>query len=256
MLKNNTKKVNKIYFKYIIMTNGILYQRPCGAGFGGPGCGVPPPANCQQLAAATANGCVAFQKRNVSVCFNLCNDQWIIGWGYSATFNCQKKIVIFGTGENIDHCEKILHFDEIAVGSRLCVFLLTVKRKCFRGNRPEPYVTTAQEGHPRCNRKNGGGCGDESGYQFGGQSDNSYVENAVEKVNEEREGACVRYTCKEKYKIWKALICPPLSCSQAVEFLQVNEIKIDSIIECESNGHPIARYRDVRELIYPHLLLC
>ncbi len=218
------------------MTNGILYQR------GGPGC-VPPPANCQQLANYTASGCIAFQKRNVSICFNLCNDQWILGWGYSALFNCQKKIGIFGTGENIDHCEKVLHFDEIAVGSRLCVFILTVKRKCFRNGKSEGYELQSNE-NIRC----------EDNDCFEPQAN---LENAENAVVQAEEGACVRYACKNKYKLWKAVICPPLNCSQGVEFLQVNELKIDSIIQCVTrSGHPIADYESIRDLIYPHLILC
>lgn len=212
------------------MTNGILYQR------GGPGC-VPPPANCQQLANYTASGCIAFQKRNVSVCFNLCNDQWILGWGFSALFNCQKKIGIYGTGENIDHCEKVLHFDEIAVGSRLCVFILTVKRKCH--GKSEQYSVSDKS---RCH---------ENSY------DGNVVSEVADEVVDREEGACVRYSCKDKYKLWKAIILPPLNCSQGVEFLQVNELKIDSIIECTTkSGHPIASYESVRDLIYPHLILC
>lgn len=235
------------------MTCGIIYQNGLP---GRGGCGVPPPANCQQLANYTATGCIAFQKRNISVCFNLCNDQWIIGWGYSALFNCQKKIAIFGTGENIDHCEKVLHFDEIAVGSRLCVFILTVKRKCYRGLKTEPYVV-GDDRNPRCQRNQDDHNNDFNNFDNPNYDQNNIAREVVDIAADRAEGACVRYSCKEKYKLWKAVICPPLNCSQAVEFLQVNELKIDSILECETRtGHPIARYEAVRDLIYPHIILC
>lgn len=221
------------------MTCGIIYQNGLP---GRVGYGVPPPANCQQLANFTASGCIAFQKKNVSVCFNLCNDQWVLGWGFSALFNCQKKVAIFGTGENIDHCEKVLHFDQIAVGSRLCVFLLTVKRKCVRGQKTEPYVLSDER-------------------RFHGSNDvheyNNFAgDNAGDATEATADNSCVKYSCKEKYKLWKAVIVPPLNCSQAVEFLLVSEIKIDSILDSETkNGHPVARYEGVRDLIYPHIIL-
>jgi hypothetical protein len=228
------------------MTVGILYQNGLQArGL----CGVPPPANCQQLANFTASGCVAYQKKNISVCFNLCNDQWVVGWGFSALFNCQKKVAIFGTGENIDHCEKVLHFDEIAVGSRLCVYILTVKKKCNRANKTEHY-NLMDERNPKCG--NQGSVSNDFSYA----GENSHVGDAAEHVADKDDSSCVKYTCKDKYKLWKAVIIPPLNCSQAVEFLQVNEIKIDSILECETkNGHPVANYEAVRDLLYPHIIL-
>lgn len=185
-----------------------------------------PPANCRQLHIATENGCIAFQKRNVSVGFNLCADHWVIGWGYAADFNCNKKIVIFGTGENIDPEQHHLHFDDVEIGSRLTVFLLTVRKQC---------AAVAHVAHHR------------RGTAFEDTST----------VYESRGGTCVDepVPCKEKYTVWRVVIAPPLHCSHTVEFLHVSSVKVNSIVQgLTEHGRPVAAYNGVRDLLYPHLI--
>lgn len=178
---------------------------------------VSPMVNQRVCNVMNMTGCVPSQKKDISVGFNLCNDQWILGWGYSSFYNCKKRIVVYGTGESMQPNKLLLN--DIPIGSRIVLMLVTIKRKC-NANQNEPFV-------------------------INGSSDCAN-QSETEECNSVR---------KEKYRIWKAILNPPIQCSQCVEFIEMDQVIIDSMIEGETaSGHPIAIYDGVKNILYPQLV--
>ena len=175
-----------------------------------------PPMNHRVCNLMNMTAHVPFQKKDITVGFNLCNDHWILGWGYTAVFNCKRRVVVYGTGENMQPNK--LYLNDIAVGSRVVLMLVTIKRTVSSNN--EPFV----------------------------------INGSSECAESETVDEC-QYVKKEKYRIWKAILNPPIQCSQCVEFIEMDQVVIDSMIEGETtSGHPIALYDGVKNILYPQLV--
>jgi len=146
-------------------------------------------------------------RKNITVSYNLCANQDVLGWAYRAENNCTNSYGFYhlnATNTGVENlavtefldpstcmpcsCDSVLFFPELNLCSKVSIVLYTQKHTSNLG--------------------------------------------ATQNVNSQVPGTTTCYVNlseRATYQVWKAVLCAPVQCAQKVEFHLVAEVHTSSI---------------------------